>query len=178
MTGGSFSALTSCPTARKFLPAGRGAWAVRNQSFAEQAWFTSRCGSAPLGYAGPAVTAQAARPGMQEHLGVAVGALVELVIRVRCRVQGQLAGDDLRWTGLPADDEVAQLAVVPLDRALSRSRCRCLSRTPARSPPPESAGRICLDTPPGNLRAVARWPVAVVGRPESAGKLATGSKIT
>jgi len=59
--------------------------------------------------------------GVQDDLGVAVAALVEFVVRVGGPVQGQLVRDDPRRPGLPADDQVTQFPVVPLDRALARA---------------------------------------------------------
>jgi hypothetical protein len=60
--------------------------------------------------------------GCSMDLGPAVLAPVEPGVAVGGLVQGQLVRDDQRGVGLAADDQVPELGVVPLDRALAVAR--------------------------------------------------------
>jgi hypothetical protein len=62
-------------------------------------------------------------------LGPAVLAPVEPGVGVGGLVQGQLVGDDQRGVGLAADDQVPELGVVSLDRALAVAVSMALSNT-------------------------------------------------
>jgi hypothetical protein len=56
---------------------------------------------------------------MQQHLGVAIDSLVELVISIDSLVNVDFVRDDKRRLSAARDDEVAELAVVGLDVALA-----------------------------------------------------------
>src|SRR3954467_7378798 len=56
---------------------------------------------------------------VQDDLGPALVALVEVLVGLRCPVEGQLVAHDERGLGLARGDEVAQLPVVLLDRGLA-----------------------------------------------------------
>src|SRR5258706_14909434 len=61
------------------------------------------------------------RSGVQEHLGPAILAGVELAIRSRRTLEGELVGDDERGLGASSDDLIPEQPVVALDRALPGS---------------------------------------------------------
>lgn len=56
---------------------------------------------------------------MQDHLGPAMFALIEVLVGVRRLVELQLMGHDERRLGAAGVDQVAQLPVVGLDGALA-----------------------------------------------------------
>src|SRR3954467_13193356 len=69
-------------------------------------------------FSSPAMSAPRHRR-VQDDLGPALVALVEVLVGLRCPVKGQLVAHDERGLGLARGDEVAQLAVVLLDRRLA-----------------------------------------------------------
>src|SRR3954452_1624558 len=56
---------------------------------------------------------------VQDDLGPALVAVVEVLVGLRCPVEGQFVAHDERRLGLAGGDEVAQLPVVLLDRRLA-----------------------------------------------------------
>ncbi len=56
---------------------------------------------------------------MDEHLGIAVDAPVEFLVRDGSVVDGDVVADDEAWGGAAGEDEVAEVAVVVLDVALA-----------------------------------------------------------
>src|SRR3954470_23459754 len=69
-------------------------------------------------FSSPAMSAPRHRR-VQDDLGPALVALVEVLVGLRCPVEGQLVAHDERRFGLARGDEVAQLPVVLLDRCLA-----------------------------------------------------------
>ena len=63
---------------------------------------------------------------MNQHLGVAINPLVELLVRLRRIVDVDVVTDDEAGLGAAGDDQVAQVAVVGFDVALARSEMETL----------------------------------------------------
>lgn len=63
---------------------------------------------------------------MNQHLGVAIDALIELLVRLRRVVDVDVVADDEAGLGAAGDDQVAQVAVVGFDVALARSEVETL----------------------------------------------------
>lgn len=63
---------------------------------------------------------------MNQHLGVAMDALIELLVRLRGVVDVDVVTDDEAGLGAARDDQVAQVAVVGFDVALARSEVETL----------------------------------------------------
>lgn len=56
---------------------------------------------------------------VNEHLGVAVGSLVEFLICIWRIIDTDLMADDEAGSGLASDDEVAEVAIIGFDVALA-----------------------------------------------------------
>lgn len=59
---------------------------------------------------------------MEQHLGVAINSLVELVVSINSLVDINFMRNDKRRLGTARDDEIAELTVVGLDVALSSAQ--------------------------------------------------------
>lgn len=63
---------------------------------------------------------------MNQHLGVAINPLIELLVRLRCLVDVDVVADNEAGLGAAGDDQVAQVAIVGFDVALARSEMETL----------------------------------------------------
>lgn len=63
---------------------------------------------------------------MNQHLRVTLDPLVELDIGIWCLVDGHFVGDHKRRFCFAGDDQIAEVAIVGLDIALSSSQMQTL----------------------------------------------------
>ena len=57
---------------------------------------------------------------MNEHLRIAINSLVEFLVCVRCLLDADLVADDEAGLGFSGNNQITEVAIVPLDVGLAR----------------------------------------------------------